>query len=337
MYHVGVDQHKKYSFVVVKDQQGKTLDQAKLYHADKENMKNYFYALPKESIVAIESCTFAHWMGDMLDDIGLNVKMSHPTKTKAIAEERIKTDKISASVLADLLRANMLPEAYRAPLDIRDARSFMRYRQHLVTLRTSLKNRIHNIIDYHGIQQSFSDLFGVEGRRFLEQLDLRPTYRTIIDNCLLIIDDLSKRIGKIDYQLKRKLKTDKQAQLLKTIPGVGIITAHIILAETGDINRFSNHHRFVRYIGIVPSLHQSGQILYRGHITKQGNKYLRTAFIESAQTAIRRDPYLAAHFNKIKAKKGYGVAIVAIAHKLAKSAYVVLKNRWEYRYRSLNG
>jgi len=334
MYYVGCDQHKKYSYVVVKDQQGTKLDQVKLYHADKDNMKDYFKALPNASAVAIESCTFAHWLGDMLEELGLKVKMSHPTKTKAIAEEKIKTDKISASVLADLLRADMLPQAYRAPVDIRDSRSSLRYRQQLVTLRTSLKNRIHCILDYHGIQQSFSDLFGIDGRRFIEQLELRATYKSIIENCLAIIDDLSKRVSKMDYQLKCKLKTDKKAKALATIPGVGAITANIILAEAGDINRFANHHRFARYIGIVPSIHQSGQILYHGHITKQGNKYLRTAFVEAAQTAIRRDPYLLAQFNKIKAKKGYGVAIVAIAHKLAKSAYMILKNNWEYRYRS---
>lgn len=117
---------------------------------------------------------------------------------------------------------------------------------------------------------------------------------------------------------------------------IGVITAHVLLAETGDINRFNNHHKFARHIGIVPSLHQSGQISHSGHITKQGNKYLRTAFVESAQTAIRRDPYLAVKFNQIRAKKGYGVAIVAIAHKLAKSTYVILKKQCEYKYRSLS-
>ncbi|MBU2266456.1 MAG: IS110 family transposase [Candidatus Omnitrophica bacterium] len=337
MYYVGCDQHKKYSFVVVKDQKGLKLDQVKLYHADKENMKNYFSALPRGSKVALETCGFDHWLTDMLQELDLSVKLSHTAKTKAIAEERIKTDKISASVLADLLRVDMLPEAYIPTKPIRDARYLMRYRQNLIYLRTSIKNRIHSIIDNAGIQQSFSDLFGKGGRQFLIQLDLRQPYKSIIDNYLSVIADLTNRINKVDSQLRQSLRKDKQVQLLTTIPGIGVITAHVILAETGDINRFPNHHKFARYIGIVPSLHQSGQVLHSGHITKQGNKYLRTAFVESAQTAIRRDPYLAVKFNKIKAKKGYGVAIVAIGHKLAKSAYVVLKNKEEYRYRSLNG
>lgn len=337
MYYVGCDQHKKYSFVVVKDQEGKTLDQTKLYHVEKDKMKDYFSRLPQGSVVALETCGFDHWLTDMLQELGLSPKLSHTAKTKAIAQERIKTDKISASVLADLLRVDMLPQAYIPTKPIRDARYLMRYRQNLIYLRTSIKNRIHSIIDNAGIQQVFSDLFGTQGRKFLVQLDLKQPYKSIIENYLSVIDDLTSRINKVDNQLRQKLRKDKQAQLLTTIPGIGVITAHVILAEVGDINRFSNHHKFARYIGIVPSLHQSGQILHQGHITKQGNKYLRTAFVESAQTAIRRDPYLAVKFNKIKAKKGYGVAIVAIGHKLAKSAFVVLKKQCEYQYRSLNG
>jgi len=337
MYYVGCDQHKKYSFVVCKDQNGSIVNQTKLYHANRDNMKDYFNALPKDSVVALETCGFDHWLTDMLQELGLSTKLSHTAKTKAIAEERIKTDKISASVLADLLRVDMLPQAYIPAKPIREARYFMRYRQNLIYVRTSIKNRIHSIIDNAGIQQEFSDLFGTQGRKFLLELNLKEPYKSIIENYLSIIDDLTNRINKVDNQLRRSLRKDKQAQLLKTIPGIGVITAHIILAEIGDINRFNNHHKFARYVGIVPSLHQSGQILHSGHITKQGNKYLRTAFVESAQTAIRKDPYLAAKFNIIKSKKGYGVAIVAIAHKLAKSTFVILKRQCEYKYRSNNG
>ena len=121
-----------------------------------------------------------------------------------------------------------------------------------------------------------------------------------------------------------------------TIPGIGLISAFIILAETGDIKRFKNRHKFARYIGIVPSLHQSGQSLYSGRITKQGNKYLRTVFVESAQTAIRRAMYLKQHYDKIRQKKGHGVAIVAIAHKLIKSAFTVLTKQVKYKFRYIN-
>ncbi|MBD3271160.1 MAG: IS110 family transposase [Elusimicrobia bacterium] len=332
---VGCDLHKKYSYVVTKDQHGNTIDSVKLYHADKTELKNFFSALPKDSQVALESCSFNYWVGDLIESIGLPVKIAHTAKTKAIAEERIKTDKISAGVLADLLRTNLLPEAYRAPHHVRDARTLMRYRFHILNVRTKMKNRIHALIDYNGIQQSFTDLFGKAGRQFLSQLILPNPYRYIIDQCLSVVDMMTTLVNHVDRMLRRQIKDDPRAQLLTTIPGIGVITAHIILAEIGEISRFKNRHKLASYIGIIPRIHQSGQISYYGHITKSGNRYLRTAFVEAAQTAIRHDIYLKHAFNKIKAKKGYGVAIVAVAHKLVKSTYALLTKQKPYQYRAV--
>ncbi len=137
MYSIGCDQHKRYSFVVPKDEDGNTINQIKLYHTDKEALKAYFSSFPQNS-VALETCGFDHWLGDLLEEIGLTVKLAGTAKTKAIAEERIKTDKLSANVLADLLRGNVLPEAYRPPRRVRDARQLMPYRLRLVSLRNSM-------------------------------------------------------------------------------------------------------------------------------------------------------------------------------------------------------
>lgn len=335
MYTVGCDQHKRYSFVISKDQDGNTVDQLKLYHADKDEMKDYFRALPEGSRVALEASGFSFWLADMLQELNIDVKLVHAAKAKAIAEERIKTDKMSAGVLADLLRVNMLPQAYIAPRPVRQARAILRYRQSLIGLRTSLKNRIHAVINQQGIQQSFSDLFTKTGRQFIDQLELGEPYQSVAQNYLSIIDGLNLRINAVEAQLRQQLKSDKLARLLTTIPGVGVIISHLILAEIGDISRFSNQHRLARYIGIVPSLHQSGQVCYHGRIAKGGNKYLRTAFVEAAQVAVRRDAYLRLFFNKIKAKKGYNKAIIAVAHKLIRSAYAVLKFNKPYYYRAI--
>lgn len=337
MMTIGCDQHKKYSFAVAKDDQGQVVSQAKLYHADKESMRRFFGAFPPRTVVALEACGFDHWLGDFLDDLGLTVKLAHTAKTKAIAEERIKTDKVSANVLADLVRWDLLPQAWRAPRPVRGARTYMRYRLRLVQVRSGFKNKIHSILDYQGVQQDFSDLYGTDGRNFLDQLALPAPYGAIVKDYLSLIDQLTSRINKIDAVLRRQVKDQPDTQRLRTIPGIGVITAATVLAEIGDIHRFPNAHKLARYAGIVPSMHQSGQILYRGRITKQGNKYLRTAFVESAQTAIRNDPYLRAFFERLKAKKGYGVAIVAVAHKLLKSVHAVLTKKEDYRFRTISG
>lgn len=338
MYYVGCDQHKHYSQVTVKSKDGTMKDQRKLYHNDRDSMTTFFSSLPKESSVLLEASGFEPWLCDLLQDIGLNVKLAHPLKTRVIAEEKIKTDKISANVLSDLLRADLVSEAYIASPEIRQQRYQIRYRQSLVHTRSSVKNKIHSLLDRLGHQPPpVTDLFGKAGREYLEQLVLPCSYQRALNGYLTLIDTLNTLIKKIDIHLRKKLKENNQIKLLITIPGVGMILAHLIQAEIAEINRFLSSSKLASYVGIVPSMHQSGKVLYRGKITKQGNKYLRWAFTEAAHVAIRKDPYLKAFYHKLCAKKGAHVAIIAVAHKLVTYTYQVLKNQEPYKYKTISG
>lgn len=335
MYYIGCDQHKHYSQVVLKDQEGSTYDQKKLYHNNREMITEYFSSLPQDSLIALEASGFDPWLCDLLEECGLTVKLVHPKRTRAIAEERIKTDNLSANILADLLRANLISEAYKAPIDIRKKRYMMRYRQSLVNLRSSTKNKIHGILSSLGIQViCCSDLFGKAGRKYLESIKLDEPYKTALKNYLFLIDVLKDIIGKLEVHIRQFFKDSKEVELLKTIPGIGSILAPFIWAEIGDINRFYSSSKLASYAGVVPSLHKSGQINRFGHITKQGNKYLRWAFVEAAHVAAQRkkDPLLTQFYSKVRFKKGSNIAIVATARKLLTYAYWVLKNKQSFKY-----
>lgn len=336
-YDVGCDQHKHYSVVTAKDKNGDLMEQTKLYHSDRDSIVNYFSSLPKESTVLLEASGFDPWLCDLIQECGINVKLAHPFKTRAIAEERIKTDKLSSSVLADLLRANLVCEAYIASPEIREKRYNLRYRQHLIHLRTMAKNRIHSLLARLGIQvPDITDLFGKAGREYLKQLELSQIYQRALNGYLHLIDEFTTFIREVDSGLRKELKEVPQIQLLMSIPGVGLILAHLILAEIGDINRFLSSSKLASYIGIIPSLHQSGKVHYSGNITKQGNKYLLWAFVEAAHIAIRLDPFLSRFYKKIHSKKGSHVAIVAVAHKLAVYTYWILKNQEPYRFKAID-
>lgn len=338
MYYVGCDQHKHYSQVMTKDKEGSIKDQAKLYHNDRDRLTEYFSSLPKDSIVLLEASGFEPWLCDLLQELGLNVKLAHPFKTKAIAEEKIKTDKISAGVLADLLRANLVSEAYIASPQIRQKRYKMRYRLTLVRLRTMSKNKIHSLLSSLGLEiPQMTDLFGKSGRAYLEELKLQPSYQRALSGYLKLMDELNVLIKQLDRDIRYESDKDPQAKLLTTIPGIGIILANIILAEIGDINRFLSSSKLASYTGITPSMHQSGQINYSGRITKRGNKYLRWLFVEAAHVAIRKDPRLAGFYTKLRYKKGTHVAIVAVAHKLLTYTYQVLTRKEPYRYKLITG
>jgi len=255
--------------------------------------------------------------------------MAHPKKIKAIAEAKVKTDKISAETLAHLLRANLIPEAYVPPLEVRDLRGLVRHRTALVRTQTSLKNRIHSILTVEGIQYSFSDLFGKAGRLLMKTVELRTYNRMALDNYLAVTDYLQQQIDGVTAAVNKEAKNrkDKDAvRLAAEIKGLGIYTSLLVVVEIGDINRFPHYKKLSSYSGLVPSTSSSGGKTRHGKITKQGNKLLRWALIQAAWRVIKYDDKLRAYYDRIAKKKGSRKAIVATARKLLKKIYFKLKD-----------
>lgn len=333
MYTIGCDQHKYFCQLAVLDEKGKMIQQQKLYHDDREALKRYFASLPPGSRMAIEASGFESWLADFVQELGIEVHLSHPLKTRAIAEAKIKTDKVDAKILAQLLHADMLPAAYLASPEIRRKRYFLRFRLCLNRYRSSLKNRIHSLLHFLGIQTpDISDLFGVSGRAFLDSLKLGPGYQDALHGYLNLLNATEARINCLGKRLAATVKDNPEAKLLETIPGVGVLLAQLIAVEIADISRFSSAERLGSYAGLVPSLHQSGQRLYHGSCQKSGNKFLRWAMVEAAQVAVRKDPRMKDFYSRIKRKKGSQKAIVAAARKLLAVVFYILTRNEAYHY-----
>jgi transposase len=331
MIHVGIDMHKRFSRVEVMDEGGEVLSAETLHHDDREGMRAYFRSIGKDAVATIEATRNWYWLYELLEEEGFSVKLAHPMKVRLIAEARIKTDAIDAHVLAQLERTGFLPQAYIPPRDVRDKREILRYRLSLVGMRTGLKNRVHAILDKLGISHPFSDLFGRAGREFLATVPLRDVYREELDGYLSAISFLDQEIKKITREIKASLRDDPRAELLMTIPGIGHLTAHLLLCEIGDIHRFASAKKLSSYAGLVPSLSQSAHHRWHGSITKQGNRYLRWAMVEAAQKAMTGDPRLALFYRKLKKEKGSAKARVAVARKLLVAVYHVLKYQKPYQ------
>lgn len=333
MVYIGCDQHKHFCQLAILNEQGKMIEQKKLYHNDRDSLTLYLKSLPKNSEMAIEASGFDSWLIDFAESLGIKVHLGHPLKTRAIADAKIKTDKIDAKVLGQLLYADLLPKAYHAPLEIRRKRYFLRFRLCLNRYRASLKNRIHSLLHHLGLRApDVSDLFGVQGKEFLSQLQLGEGYQEVLLGYLELLNKTEARINCLKKRLAFYSKTDKEIRLLQTIPGVGILISQIILAEIGELERFGSAERLCSYAGLVPSLYQSGQTLRHGRCHKQGNKFLRWAMVEAAQTAVRKDPLLKDFYSRIKKKKGSQKAIVAVARKMLVIVYHVLKKQEVYQY-----
>lgn len=336
MQYVGVDHHKRFSYLTVMDKKGNIIKKGEISNT-KESLKRFLNNPHSKRPVQAVLEAGRNWtvMYDWLEEELDKVKLAHPYKTKAIAEAKIKTDKISARTLAHLLRTDLIPEAYVPDKETRHIKNILRQRMFFVRLSTMVKNRIYLILDRHPeLKQEFDfkDLFTNQERRWLSIVGLPEKDRKLLAQELDLLEALEERIKLSNSWVKNIGKDNKLVKLLMTIPGIGKFFALLILVEIDDISRFRNKNKLCAYAGLIPSLFSSGDKSFTGKITKQGNKYLRWAMIEAVWPAIRKDLRLRAHYQRIKVRKGSSnKAKVATARKLLTIVYQVLKNTQPYR------
>jgi transposase len=254
------------------------------------------------------------------------VTLAHPLRTRAIADAKVKTDKIDSHTLAQLLRANLIPSAYIPPREIRDLRELLRYRAALVRLQTGVKNHVHAILLKHGYQAPVRDVFGSRGREWLGTLPLRPVYQQALLGYLQILDVVRSQIAVASEEVDREAKATPQAQLLCTLPGVGYYTALLLLAEIGQVSRFPSPKHLVSYAGLAPTVHASGGHIHTGHISKQGSSWLRWILIEAAVHASRKPGQFQDLYQRLAKRKGPKIARVAVARELLTKAYWMMRH-----------
>ncbi|CCM79614.1 transposase (fragment) [Rhizobium mesoamericanum STM3625] len=202
-----------------------------------------------------------------------------------------------------------------------------------VRLRTMTKNRIVTVFDRYPEQtaqlKKLGDLFGKAGRVQLAQVKVSEIDRIQIDRGVAFIGDIDRRIKQSEATIRAMTKANGNVKLLKTIPGIGEFFARLIDAEIDDVSRFRNPKKLAAYAGLVPSTYSSGG---KSKIIKQGNKWLRWAFVEAVSPAIASDPQLRAQYEHLKIR-GTNKARVAIARKLLTIAFQILRDQRAYKPR----
>jgi len=333
-FNIGVDYHKKFSYMVVKDQQGNNLRSGQVAN-QRSSVASFLAPFTQDSKAVLESCRNWCVMHDWLEDIVDETILANPFKVKAIAEAKIKTDKIDANILADLLRADLIPSCHIAPREVRDRRGLLRERMFFVRLRTMTKNRISTIFDRYPEEvrkfKAQTDIFGKKGRLQLAEVEMRDPDRALIDRELNFIDLINEFIKETEEVIAENFKENENAKILKSIPGIGQFFAMLIDAEVDDINRFRNEKKFASFIGVVPSTYSSGGSTTHGRIIKGGNRLLRWAFVEAVVPAIAHDESLRMEYDHLRKRMNYNKAKVVMARKLSVIAYRCLKEKRMYK------
>ncbi len=329
-FYLGIDLHLKRTYVVLMDTEGEVIDERRLLNAE---MAGYLEQhVPQETYAVMEATRNWPFMYDMLSEHVERVELAHPKEVKAIANAAVKTDRIDAGVLAHLARMNYLPTAYAAPKEVRDLRLYTRHRSWLIGHRTQAKNRIQAVLSSYNLASPMSDLFGVKGRVFLEEVleELRPAARRVITDNLTLIDRLGEQIKELEQEIPLTKEQAHSIKLLMSMPGVGKVTALTILAEIGHISRFNSPKALCNWAGLTPRVRKSDAIVRHGKISKQGSSHLRSAMGQAAMVASRFSPRWYRVYERLAKRCGKRGARVAVARRLLTVIYYMLKRDQPY-------
>jgi len=318
--YIGVDVHEKESQIAVYEPDGGLMEEKRL---PTEKLPEFIASLPGEKHVGLEAIGFIYPIYDALAEAGCDVAVANPHNIQLIARTRIKHDKVDARVLGELLRTNFFPRSHIPDAETREKRLLVKDRVKYGVRRADLKNSVKWLLKRRGL--TVKSPFGGEGRERLRSLGLKEVEYRLRE--LELVDSI---IEALDRRIFFAASRDRGARLLDTIPGVGPYTALYLSTALHGVERFPGSKHACAHTGLVPSLHQSGDKAYMGHITRQGDRWLRRNLVECARWAVRKDPHLREFYLRVKHRKGGKRALVAVARKLVSYAYWMLKRDQTY-------
>jgi len=327
--YIAIDIHKHYLMVGGIDAHKQVVLQPRKIDLQRFSQWAHANLKPSDALV-IEATTNAWAIYDQLVVLVGRVVVAHPAKVKLIAAARVKTDKVDVLTLAQLLRADMIPEVWVPPQHVRELRALISHRRRLISLQTTAKNRLQSVLHRLNLSQPQGDAFACSKREWWSKLTLSTSERLRVDQDLATLDHIAPQIEAIDAEL-RGLSTSEpwveQVPYLIQLPGIAVLTAMTVLGAIGDVSRFASAKKLVGYAGLGAGVHDSGKTHRDKGITKQGRRDLRSVLVEAAHTAIRTHPYWKRAFAQLAKRIGEPKALVAIARKLLVAIWHVLISR----------
>ncbi len=320
--YCGIDLHSNNVFLVIRDQDGRPVFRRRLA-TDLGLILSALEPFRAELAgIAVESTFNWYWLVDGLMASGYQVHLANPTAMQPYSGLKHADDGSDAAWLAEMLRLGVLPEGYIYPRAQRGLRDLMRRRIRLVQQRTALLLTLQNLVQRStgqrtkGVELLEWDAELVDGN---VTLALTATQRVAV--CL------SQEIHELELEVRRQLRPDPLYELLKTVPGAGPILVPTIRLETGDVARFPSAGHYVSYCRNVGSRHTSNGKLKGQGKTKNGNRYLAWAWLEVAHFAIRYHAPIRSYYQRKLARSHRLVALKAVAHKLSRAGFYVMRDR----------
>jgi transposase len=326
MYYIGLDVHKRTISFCVKDAAGCVHQEGKI-GSTRHGLDVWVRTLPQPRMMAMEATIFSGWIYDHLLPHADSVKVAHPLMLRAIAAAKKKNDRIDAAKIADCLRCDFLPECHMASTEIRDRRRILRYRNLLQRQAVQMKNRISGLLMETGVTYDKLRLhrMGYFSRLLSTHEEIEDNIRPLLKLCREHID----RSIRMDRALLRSLQQDpiltERLRRLRTVPGVGPITALTWVLEVGDTSRFRSIKQAISYCGLCGEEKRSADKVMRTPISKQRNKHIQRILVEAARLAPRYSEELALLYERERQRGNANRAALAVARKMV--AYLLAVDR----------
>lgn len=333
MIHIGIDLHIITNMVISAiNDNGEQVWFGKIPSTE-AGLADFFNRFDQPVQAVVECTGNWYWVADWCAGHQVSLTLAHAKMLKAISYAKVKTDKVDARTLADLLRAGLIPEAHKQMGAQRELRELTRGRLRMVGRRDKLKNMVWNLAAKYNVRIGDYE----NGWRYPDELQRwleGKLPRTAHFEAGLLLDQMRQLQGHIhqmEQQIEQQVAFTKALERMLPIPGIGLVTGWTILAEVGDIQRFPSAKKFVSYCRLAPGSKNSGGRNRHRSGNKDGNKYLRMAFGQAAVSAYGQYGPVKKFYNKVKRRSGKKVARTVVAKELAKIVWHVLSKEEAYK------
>jgi transposase len=325
-HYIGFDVHKKSVSYCVKTADGKIVEESSL-RSTRQGIEEWARKRTEPWHGAMEVTLFSAWIYDTLKPFAAKLEMGNPAMMRAIGAAKKKNDTLDARKIADMVRANLLPACYVVTPEMRDLRRLLRYRNLVVGQAVQMKNRMSGLLMEVGAEYNQQRLHGAKYfSELLDQLqDLPESVKDLLQLSRGELETFTETQRRLLDRLQKDPLLDKRVELLRTIPGVGEVTALTWALEVCDPARFPSIGDAVSYCGLTSAQNSSAGKDQRGPISKQRNAHLQTVLVEAAKLAPRWNQQLAAVHQRELNNGHRNRATLEVARKLV--AYLLAVDR----------
>ena len=328
MLIIGCDFHPPFQQVAIYDPEAGEIVVRKLKHT--QEALEFYGSLPPGARIGLEATGFSRWFEQAMEKMGHELWVGDATQIRASMTRKQKTDKRDAEHIVQLLLQQRFPKIWVPSGADRDARQLLLHRDKLVRIRTQVKNQLQFLALNQGLQLK-GKLWSQAGQEQFTELEMSPYTSERRASLLRLLEQLEAETKELDAAVEREAEARPEAVRLMTHPGVGPVTSLAFVLTLGPPERFAGARQVASYFGLIPREHSSGGKQRLGHISKQGNSFLRFLLVEAGHTACRMDSELARCYGHLKHTRQHsGIAKVAVARKLAVRLYWMLRDRLDY-------